>query len=144
MGVHKHPEYKKKNATLPKSRYVAQKAHAKACGIPFTLTFDDWWALWEASRQWENQGKQVGQYCMTRKNDQGSYDLGNVEIAQVQANLKEQVASGQHVPVKLTDEQMTGMVGLELAGHRQREIAAHDGVSQSEVSRILTDKRGRL
>jgi hypothetical protein len=81
---------------------------------------------------------------MTRKNDQGGYDLGNVEIAQVQANLKEQVASGQHVSVKLTDEQMTGMVGLELAGHRQREIAAHHGVSPSEVSRILTDKRGRL
>jgi len=39
MGVHKDPEYKKKHATLPKSRYVAQKAHAKACGIPFTFEF---------------------------------------------------------------------------------------------------------
>ena len=78
-------KYNAANKTTPMSRYHAQKSRAKARGVPFHLTFEDWWGLWE--EKWDQRGKQG--LCMSRKGDQGAYEVGNVYINTYSENCKE-------------------------------------------------------
>lgn len=142
LGKHKDPNYKANHAKLPRSKYVIQKAQAKARGIVFDLTFEQWWSLWLASGQWENRGRKPLQYCMSRVNDAGGYSVGNVEIKQVDGNAVEQLHSGKHVSLKLAGSDVSTIVFLG-ESVSQKEIAASIGVSQPHVSRILNGKRGK-
>ena len=49
-------------------------------GIPFTLTFEEWWDIWDKSGKYEERGTLRGQYGMSRYNDVGPYAIGNVFI----------------------------------------------------------------
>lgn len=142
MGTHLDPTYKVKHAKLPRSRYVQQKAHAKARGIPFTLTFEQWWAIWEESGQWENRGKRPGQFCMARNNDAGGYTPGNVSIQRVGANLAEQLDTGKHTSVKLAPGDLDKLLALS-GSKTQKELADLFGISQPYVSRLLRGERGK-
>ena len=64
----------------PKKRYQEQKDAAKQRGIEFKLTFDEWWSIWEQSGKYEQRGCRKGQYVMSRVNDTGPYEVGNVFI----------------------------------------------------------------
>ena len=61
-------------------RYIRQRANANRRKVVWNLTFPEWEKLWEDSGKWELRGRGVGQYCMARKHDLGSYEVGNVEI----------------------------------------------------------------
>ncbi len=61
-------------------KYQCHKSSAKYRGIEFRLTFEEWWGVWEASGKWEQRGRSEGMYCMSRYNDQGPYEIGNVYI----------------------------------------------------------------
>lgn len=61
-------------------KYNCHKSKAKYRGIEFKLTFEEWWGVWEASGKWEQRGKTIGKYCMSRYSDQGPYEIGNVYI----------------------------------------------------------------
>jgi hypothetical protein len=75
----------------PRGRYSKQKRHAKERGIPFLLTFEQWWELWEP--YWEQRGRSnASALCMARFNDQGAYEIGNVEIKSLSANTREGLA----------------------------------------------------
>lgn len=142
VGTYTDPEYKAKHAKSPRGRYGAQKAHANARGVAFTLTFEEWWALWEQSGKWHLRGRGVGQYCMARKGDSGGYDPGNVYIALSRRNLKDQLENGSHVSAKLLPTQYEEIKTRAAAGETQKSISLDIGVNQSTVSRVINGLRG--
>ena len=65
----------------PKDKYRDCKKNAiNDRGIPFLLTFEEWWDIWQKSGHWEERGPHIGQYCMSRYGDLGPYVVGNVFI----------------------------------------------------------------
>ena len=54
--------------------------------IEMRLTFEQWWEIWEASGKYNLYGKGKGKYCMSRYNDIGHYEVGNVFIQLHSAN----------------------------------------------------------
>lgn len=72
---------------------IAFREHIKSAtarGIPFRLTWEQWWEMWEP--HYEKRGKQAGQFVMCRTRDQGAYEAGNVRIDTVRANAEERGA----------------------------------------------------
>jgi hypothetical protein len=78
-----------------RNKYNCQKSKAKQRSIEFTLTFDEWWSIWEQSGKYELRGHRKGQYVMSRYNDVGPYAIGNVFIQSCEDN---------HRQVQLSDE----------------------------------------
>lgn len=76
----------------PYQRYKAHERGAEKRGIPFRMTFDEWWAMWKP--HFANRGRQKGQLVMARYLDQGAYEVGNVEIKTVLENAHERSLSG--------------------------------------------------
>ena len=78
-----------------KLRYHQQKAQSKSRldkngnQILWNLTFEQWIDIWINSGHWDQRGCKLGDYCMTRKNDVGHYEVGNVEIKSISENVKE-------------------------------------------------------
>ena len=135
MSTYKDPDYKKKWAKTPRAKYAQHKAQAKARGVQFSLSFEDWWSLWEP--HWLERGRSAAQYCMSRHDDTGGYVVGNVEVKQVSSNISEQLVSGAHVTRKLTAKavaQIKSMVNVV----PDAKIAKMFGVSQPHITRILT------
>jgi hypothetical protein len=71
----------------PLPAFLSHRGKAADRGVPFTLTFEQWWSLWEP--HWPNRGLGALQMCMCRKADQGGYELGNVRIATNKENHHE-------------------------------------------------------
>ena len=71
----------------PAARFKEHIKAAKARGIAFTLTFEQWWSLWEP--HWDKRGRGAFQMCMCRRHDSGGYELGNVRIATNRENHQE-------------------------------------------------------
>jgi hypothetical protein len=71
----------------PVAAYTQQVNGAAARGIEFRLTFEQWWWLWEP--HYENRGNKKGQMCMCRLHDKGAYEVGNVRIDRLKANIAE-------------------------------------------------------
>lgn len=81
----KAKETSRKNRTKKREnpRLFAYNAHignARQRRVAFLLTFDEWWAVWEASGKWEQRGARKGHYVMGRLGDIGPYAVGNVRI----------------------------------------------------------------
>ncbi|MEZ0602940.1 hypothetical protein ACAX43_12415 [Paraburkholderia sp. IW21] len=57
--------------------------------IKFKLTFEEWFQVWIDSGKWEQRGTKRGQYCMSRYNDLGDYEIGNVFIQLHSENILE-------------------------------------------------------
>lgn len=47
-------------------------------GFEWTLTFAEWWDVWQKSGKWDERG--LTGYWLVRKNNQGAYTAGNVEV----------------------------------------------------------------
>jgi hypothetical protein len=73
----------------PRGKFVRHKLNAAFRGIPFNLTFEQWWSIWEKSGKWEQRGNKKGQYCMARYGDIGGYEAGNVRIEKLETNVAE-------------------------------------------------------
>ena len=69
--------------------YCEHRRHSAERNIPFLLTFDEWWMIWEQSGHWNERGNRRGQYCMSRPGDQGAYEIGNVKIVLNEDNRSE-------------------------------------------------------
>lgn len=80
---------------LAKLRWHQQKAQAKnrkdknGDPIVWKLSFDEWLKIWTDSGHWEQRGVGPGKYCMSRINDIGNYEVGNVEIKTMSENVIE-------------------------------------------------------
>ena len=86
-------ERHRKFRATPRGRYWHQKMRARERGIPWRITFDEWWAIWEASGVWSLRGNRKGQYVMSRRADAGAYEPGNVEIKLFELNAAEVYAN---------------------------------------------------
>ena len=73
----------------PKRKYLDQKWNAIKRGIPFLISFDEWWSIWQQSGHWDQRGYRQGQYCMSRYNDIGPYSYNNVFIQPIVQNTKD-------------------------------------------------------
>lgn len=77
-------DYKK----TPINAYREQKRNANSRGIKWRITLWEWWCVWRDSGKWENRGRKKGQYVMSRIEDIGGYEKGNVEIITCSENIK--------------------------------------------------------
>ena len=93
-----------------KSVFDSHKQHAKRRGIPSLLTFEEWWSIWEASGRWAEHGPLAHQYCMSRFDDLGFYEVGNVEIITNRANR-----------LQMKSHQLARWGNQHLLGHRHSE-----------------------
>ena len=60
-----------------KTPYWNQKSTARARGIEFNLTFDQWKDWW--GEDIDKRGIGEGKLVMARFNDEGAYELGNIK-----------------------------------------------------------------
>ena len=67
-------------------KYRTHKNGAKQRNIPFLLTFEEWWNIWDQSGHWEERGPKKGQFVMSRYGDKGPYAVGNVFIQSQRGN----------------------------------------------------------
>lgn len=106
----------------PRMRYRQHKASAKARGIDFDMTFEEWWAIWEP--YYERRGRTVGAMHMCRKADAGGYTVGNVRIDTMEANHAERVRvylERQRMEGRLPASERVGGVPDWLYGRAPRE-----------------------
>lgn len=73
----------------PKEKYLCQKWRAKVRGVPWEISFEDWWAIWDASGKYHLRGIQLDNYVMARFGDKGPYHKDNVRICTVAENNAE-------------------------------------------------------
>jgi len=62
---------------------------ARARGIEFLLTFDEWLKIWTDSGKLAQRGRRSDQFCMARYGDKGAYVVGNVRIISGLENHRE-------------------------------------------------------
>lgn len=73
------PVIKKIDSDL-RHKYACQKSKAKQRNIEFNLSYDEWLSIWTNSGHLNNRGCNKGSYVMSRFNDVGPYQVGNVFI----------------------------------------------------------------
>ena len=78
--------YMAKYNDTPKGKYVNHKYRARGRGIPFLLTFEEWWGLW---KYYWHMKDGTGNLHMCRTGDEGGYELGNVRIDTRANNIRE-------------------------------------------------------
>lgn len=78
------------NNIISKARYRDQRKAAAKRGIPFNLTYEQWynWYLSHGVDKNIRQGKGGDCWCMCRKNDSGPYELGNIYLDTNSNNVK--------------------------------------------------------
>lgn len=78
-------------------KFNAQTSSSKHRGIPMELTREQWCAIWWVSGKWHQRGRNsLNSYQMCRKNDEGTYSMGNVRIDTILSNLKDQGLTLDH------------------------------------------------
>lgn len=87
----------------PFQAYVNQERNAHRRDIPWTLTFPEWWAIWERSGKWEERGRPPG-YGLARVNYARGFTSDNVKVvpgaessANWQNSVSREVRSKLHV-----------------------------------------------
>jgi hypothetical protein len=128
-------------AYTPRDKFRWHKGTAAQRGIPFLLSFDEWWSIWERSGRWHQRGCRRGHYCMARNGDVGAYVTGNVKIIPCEKNNSEGHL-GRSGNAKI------GPLSARLirrkyarGGKTQRDLAGEFGIARSTVSNIVA---GRL
>lgn len=71
----------------PYRKFVSHKDGAGRRGIPFRMTFEEWWGMWEP--HYARRGTRRGCMVMCRHYDTGAYEVGNVSIRTVTENQHE-------------------------------------------------------
>ncbi len=64
----------------PKRTYENSKRNAMNRGIEWTLSYEQWWALWEASGHWDDYGCRQGGFVLARIDTTKGFHLDNVVI----------------------------------------------------------------
>lgn len=65
------------------------------------LSFDEWLSIWKTSGHLHERGKGAGKYVMSRINDLGHYELGNVCIKLHVDNIREGIALHYNRPITM-------------------------------------------
>jgi hypothetical protein len=140
--------YRERHSQSMIYKYRAHRQNAKARGIVFRLTFEQWAAIWKASGKWKRRGSLRGTYCMARYGDQGAYEVGNVAIIRNEENRSERNSNypmrGQDNPAYGKDYWATAS-SEERAQRSARISAMQRGISKSKRmrSRLAESTTGR-
>lgn len=70
------------------SAYTTQRNNANKRGIPWQMTFAEWWGVWERSGKFHLRGRHLGGWVMARHGDLGPYSVENVAICTHSENAK--------------------------------------------------------
>jgi hypothetical protein len=100
-------------------KYNRQRHRAKQRGVDFKLSFEDWMNIWLESGHWNQRGKGKGKYNMSRIDDAGSYEVGNVFIQSHEHNARD---GHKDIP-KTPEHKFKSGLGRKLAWQRFREAA---------------------
>lgn len=79
-------ERSRKWRATPRGKFSDHRRYAKARGVGFKLTFDEWWSIWKESGKYGKRGNRHGCYVMCRKGDEGPYAVGNVYVDKFERN----------------------------------------------------------
>lgn len=90
------------NYLSPGYKFRQQRSSAKARGVEWLMTFEEWWGVWEASGRWSQRGHRDGQYVMGRHGDAGPYAVGNVSIILSNENHSIQRGRSSGLPIGVT------------------------------------------
>jgi hypothetical protein len=77
-------------------KYYTHRSNAKKSGIPFLLTFEEWFWIWYDSGHLHERGCRKGQYVMARYGDKGPYAVGNVRVITHAENQAEANVGKKH------------------------------------------------
>jgi len=130
----------------PYQAFREQRRRAKARGIEFRLTYEEWVSWWETNLgpNWAQcRGRRAMDYVMGRTGDTGAYELGNIECITAIENLEQRRkfakqkpkldASGKRMYTKLD---ATKAKKIYEAIGTQNEIARQFGCSARLVRMI--------
>jgi hypothetical protein len=87
------------NYFTPAYKFRQQRSSARARGIEWLMTFDEWWGVWQASGKWSQRGHRDGQYVMGRHGDTGPYAVWNVSIITSNENHAVQRSRASGLPL---------------------------------------------
>ena len=120
-----------------KHKYNQQKANAKARGVEFKLTFQEWWGWWQATGHYHERGKGAGKYVMARHNDAGPYELGNIYACTQEVNAVH-AHKGKKLP-EAVKEKMRNRVFTEehRAKLRGPKSAAHKAILADHCRKMV-------
>ena len=93
--------------------------------ILMKLSFEEWLDIWEKSGKWDLRGRGKGKYCMSRKNDIGHYEIGNVEIKLFTSNSSEgvrRVFTEEENKKKARPGELNGMFGKKHSDEAKQKI----------------------
>jgi hypothetical protein len=122
---------------LARHQYDQHKYHAKKRGIPFLLTFEQWWELWEPL--WHLRGQLPDQYCMARYFDRGGYAVGNVRI--ITNRLNNQLAAAKTRRKGVKDHAETDHQGASADVESCRDYGATRAVVRTSRLRLPSRRR---
>lgn len=129
-------------ADIWKTKWATLKQRAKAYGVDFQLTLEQYKALAvEAGIEAEQIGRCKGEYCVGRLGDVGPYTVGNCRFITVSQNHKEKVLNGgqarQTAKVKGIPNEK---VARKLTGRNKHEYAnlAHLADCNSKYFRVVS------
>lgn len=140
MGVHALTSQERYQRS-PRGRYHAHRRHSKSRGIPFELTFEEWWELWEP--YWDLRGKSNSSYVMCRVGDSGPYSKENVYIHTGLHNRETAVKLSGPLSASYKDVEASRIIELVRQGKGYREIAPLFNVSTRVIARVVKEARAR-
>jgi hypothetical protein len=90
----------KRYANTPRGKFRRHKANAKRRGVPFEMTFEQWWAIWQESGRWDD--RHPDGFCMCRTEDCGAYAIGNVYIGTKEHNTRDRNKNYDYLGFRVT------------------------------------------
>ena len=126
----------------PRGKYAFHKSSAKKRGIPFLLTFEEWWDIWQASGKWEQRGRRRDQYVMARFGDLGAYKRDNVRICLAGENTDEMRQGLPPRGKRTPEEQKAANRGYAAKARRGRKIV-DTARSEFAIGRRMVVRSGR-
>lgn len=123
---------------IAKQRYNEQKWRATSRKIPFELTFEQWWGLWQQSGKWDQRGCKKGHYVMSRIGDTGAYSIDNVFIQLHQNNAKDGQLGKTLSPEHIQSIKKT-MIGNK-HGSKKRSAETCERIRQGRLKYVAQKK----
>ena len=67
--------------------FLMQKAQAVFRGELWNITFEEWCSFW-TKENWDNRGRDSANFCMSRLDAKGAWEVSNVQIITRKQHLK--------------------------------------------------------
>jgi hypothetical protein len=117
-----------------------QKKSAQYRGVDWSLSFSDWWKIWERSGKWEQRGRGTGKYCLARIGDKGGYSIGNVYVSLFEENGREYQRNKAGAPKSVSTGVCRVYPGLRksfLAKYGRKSLGLFETASEAIAARQL-------